>query len=211
MPKEIPSEEEMEAILFGPDMGTPTGLRNRALLELLYGTGIRRFEAADLDLYDVNLAESTVTIRNGKGAKGRTVPLGTSAVHFLTRYMKEARPKMIPLEEEDPRNRSWALFVVPGGDRLSKDRLGWVVGRYVRAVKPTATRTCHGIRHAFATHMLRGGADLARIQRMLGHEKISATEIYTHVTTADMKEEHRRCHPRGIMARDKRNGGVAVQ
>lgn len=195
LPTHIPTEQEMEAILFRPDMGTPTGMRDRAILELLYSTGMRRAEAADLDLYDVNLADRTVTIRRGKGGKGRTVPVGHSAVQFLIRYIQETRPRMV--KGGSVRFPTvHALFVNPGGGRLSNDLLGHRVARYVKEVKPGVARPCHAIRHAFATHMLRGGAEIALIQRMLGHARIGTTEIYTHVTPLDLKKEHRKCHPR---------------
>ena len=208
LPRSIPSEGEMEAILFRPDMGTPTGMRDRAVLELLYSTGMRRAEAAGLDLYDVNLADRTVTIRTGKGGKGRTVPVGRSAIQLLTRYIQEARPGMI--QEGGVRDRrggraptgdvrrarSAALFVIPGGGRLSKDNLGKRVSGYVKEVTPGVARACHAIRHAFATHMLRGGAEMVLIQRMLGHATIRSTEIYAQVTAMDLKKEHHRCHPR---------------
>ena len=198
LPKNIPTEQEMEAILFRPDIGTLTGMRDRAILELLYSTAIRRSEAAMLNIYDINLAERTVVIRNGKGGKGRTLPVGNSAVQFLTRYMNEARPIMLKRFGHDVAGpREPALFVIPGGGRLSKAMLGHVVAKYVKAVKPGVTLACHAIRHAFATHMLKGGADIALIQRMLGHVNISTTEIYTHVTPTDLKAEHRKCHPRG--------------
>lgn len=220
LPKNIPTEEEMEAIVFRPDIGTPMGMRDRALLELLYSTGMRRAEAAGLDLYDVNLAESTVTIRHGKGGKGRTVPLGSRAVHFLTRYMNEARRKLLISSafRWGPRRKSkttppnpLALFVVPGGYRIRTEGLGKVVGGYVHAVNPGVTLSCHAIRHAFATHMLRGGANLPMIQRILGHAKIKTTEIYTQVTIVDLKEEHKKCHPRGVIRAPKKGSVVEAK
>jgi integrase/recombinase XerD len=200
-PKNIPTEEEMEQILFRPDIGTLTGMRDRAILELIYSTGLRREETANLDIYDVNLPERTVTVRRGKGGKGRVLPVGKSAIEFLTRYINETRPKMMnPLKQGEASQQTPALFVIPGGVRLSRGALGSTVSRYVRSVKPTVTLGCHAIRHAFATHMLRGGADIGMIQRMLGHVQVSTTEIYTHVAPIDLKREHRKCHPRGQLA-----------
>lgn len=198
LPKNIPTEEEMEQILARPDIGTLTGMRDRAILELIYSTGLRREEGANLDIYDVNLLERTVTIRRGKGGKGRILPVGKTAVEFLTRYMNETRPKMMKyLDREVIGTHATALFVSPGGDRFNRDSLGSMVSRYIRSVKPVVTQGCHAIRHAFATHMLRGGADIALVQRMLGHVQVSTTEIYTHVTPIDLKREHKKCHPRG--------------
>jgi integrase/recombinase XerD len=198
LPRNIPTEKEMELILAQADLGTFSGLRDRAILEVMYSTGIRRAELTGLDMYDVNLAERTLTVRCGKGGKGRTLPLVKTAVDFLARYMNEARPNLLRhFGAEPPGAREAALFVAPGGKRLSSGRLGALVGRYVRAVKPEANMECHIIRHAFATHMLNGGADLAVIQRLLGHADISTTEIYTRVKPVDLKREHRKRHPRG--------------
>ncbi len=197
LPKNIPTEEEMEQILFRPDIGSLSGMRDRAILELIYSTGLRRAEVANLGIYDVNLLERTVTVREGKGGKGRVLPVGKSAMEFLTRYIREARPKMMnALKRGAASEQTAALFIVTGGMKLSLGMLGQRVSRYVRSVKPTVTLGCHAIRHAFATHMLRGGADIALIQRMLGHASIATTEIYTHVAPVDLKIEHAKCHPR---------------
>jgi integrase/recombinase XerD len=208
LPKNIPTEEEMEQILFRPDIGTLSGMRDRAILELIYSTGLRRGEVANLDIYDVNLLERTVTVRRGKGGKGRVLPVGQIALEFLIRYINEARPKMVSSVKraaEGP--QAPALFVVDGGMRLSPDRLGQRVSRYVRSVKPTVTLGCHAIRHAFATHLLRGGADIGMIQRLLGHTSIATTEIYTHVAPVDLKIEHAKCHPRGRLTTGNQDEG----
>lgn len=197
-PRRIPSEKQMEEILARPDIGTAFGLRDRTILEVLYATGLRREELSRLDIYDVNFTERTLQVRHGKGGKGRTVPLTETASLFLTRYLKEVRPELMrlrgcrPAGERDP-----ALFVSIKGERFKKDRLGQLVGRYVRSVAPGTTMTCHAIRHAFATHMLNGGANLIYIQRILGHADLQMTQRYTQVKPMDLKEAHHRCHPRG--------------
>jgi integrase/recombinase XerD len=145
-----------------------------------------------------------------KGGKGRVLPVGKTAIEFLTRYINEVRPRMMKyLDRDIIGNQNAALFVRPGGARFTRDSLGGKVSRYVRSVKPVVTLGCHAIRHAFATHMLRGGADIALIQRMLGHVQVSTTEIYTHVTPIDLKKEHKKCHPRGHFPQGRsRHGSV---
>ena len=227
LPAHIPTENEMEDILARPDIGTHRGLRDRAILEVFYSTGIRRNELVKLDLYDVSLAEGTLTVRHGKGGKGRTVPLVGAALEFLIRYMREVRPLMVgarwPLSARGRRPPAVAagavrppaapsaglespLFVEPGGRRITTGAVGRMVRWYVRSVAPGAEMECHILRHAFATHMLRGGADVQLIQRMLGHAHISTTEIYTTVLTVDLKAVHERCHPRGGKANEDHRG-----
>jgi len=218
LPKNIPTEKEMEEILVRPDTGTHRGMRDRAILEVFYSTGIRRRELVKLDLYDVNLAEGTLTVRYGKGGKGRTVPLVGAAQEFLVRYLREVRPLMVGARWAVPARgktapagtvgRETPLFIEPGGRRIKTAAVGRMVKWYVRPVNPAAPLSCHIIRHAFATHMLRGGADVRLIQQMLGHARLSTTEIYTTVQTIDLKAEHERCHPRGGKANeDHRSAG----
>jgi len=221
LPAHIPTENEMEDILARPDIGTHRGLRDRAILEVFYSTGIRRNELVKLDLYDVSLAEGTLTVRHGKGGKGRTLPLVGAALEFLIRYMREVRPLMVGARWAVPAGairppagpaRGAAtgldspLFVEPGGRRIMGGTVGRMVRWYVRSVAPGAEMECHILRHAFATHMLRGGADVQLIQRMLGHAHLSTTEIYTTVLTVDLKAEHERCHPRGGKANEDQRG-----
>lgn len=198
--RNIPTEKELEAILARPDIGTHRGLRDRTMLEVFYSTGIRRNELVRLDLYDVNLGEGALTVRHGKGGKGRTLPLVGAAMDFLIRYMREVRPLMLGARWAGitpAARRESPLFIEPGGRRIKAWTVGQMVRRHVRAVNPAAPLSCHILRHAFATHMLRGGADIRLIQRMLGHAHVSSTEIYTTVQTEDLRAEHKRCHPRG--------------
>jgi integrase/recombinase XerD len=198
LPRNVPGENQMEDILARPDVGTAFGLRDRTILEVLYATGIRREEAARLDLYDVNLEERTLCVRQGKGGKGRTVPLTGTACGFLARYLKEARPELVRSRgvrragAGDP-----ALFVSMRGKRVSKNTLGKLVAAYVHEAAPGVEKGCHAIRRAFATHMLQGGANMAYIQRMLGHASIQMTERYTQLKPMELKAAHRRHHPRG--------------
>ena len=174
-----------------PDVGTHRGMRDRAILEVFYSTGIRRAELVALDLYDVSLTEGTLTVRHGKGDKGRTLPLVGEALEFLARYVREVRPAMVgarwvvpartarlpadPARWTPPQGREWPLFVEPGGRRITSGTVGRMVRWCVRSVAPGAAMECHILRHAFATHMLRGGADVQLIQRMLGHAHLSTT------------------------------------
>jgi integrase/recombinase XerD len=197
LPKNIPTPEEMRQILTLPDIGTFTGLRDRTMLEVLYSTGVRRMELCHLDIYDVNLGDGTLTVRSGKGGKGRTVPLLKTASEFLDRYMREARPGLVRWKgESEMAKQETALFVSPGGKRMPLGNVGAVIARYVRVIRPDATLGCHVFRHACATHLLQGGADVAMIQRLLGHSKLDTTAIYTQVMPMDLKAEHKRCHPR---------------
>jgi integrase/recombinase XerD len=232
LPRDIPTVKEMEEILSRPDIGTPLGLRDRAMLELAYSTGLRRGELADLDIYDVDLMERTVRVREGKGGKGRTAALTRTACEFLSRYITEARPRLArrvgrvqagraavsglaPSNHfpgsparvtpkggaAEPLGRETGLWLTRTGERLKKDALGVRVARYVRGVRPGTGSACHCVRHAFATHMLQGGADIRLVQEMLGHVKIGTTERYTRVKPMDLKAAHRKHHPRGTWSR----------
>ena len=213
LPAHIPTENEMEYILSRHDIGTHRGMRDRAILEVFYSTGIRRAELVALDLYDVNMAEGTLTVRSGKGGKGRTLPLIGAALEFLARYVREVRPAMVGARwaaparaARPPAGRESPVFIEPGGRRIKSEAVGRMVRWCVRSVAPGAAKECHILRHAFATHMLRGGADVQLIQRMLGHAHLSTTEIYTTVLTVDLKAEHTRCHPRGGKTNEDQRG-----
>jgi integrase/recombinase XerD len=196
----------MEDILARPDIGTAFGLRDRTILEVLYATGIRRAEAVGLDLYDINLEDRTLCVRQGKGGKGRTVPLTATACEFLSRYMKEARPFLVRARgvrragEPEP-----ALFVNALGERFQKNPLGQMVRFHVQAAVPGTEMGCHAIRRAFATHMLQGGANVVYIQRTLGHAHLKTTQRYAQLKPMDLKVAHRRHHPRGRVRRSRNN------
>lgn len=189
----VPSEPELKRLLSSLPQ-TELGLRDRAALELLYGTGIRGGELVRLDLGDVDLQAETLLVRLGKGRKDRLVPFGKNAKKVLVAYLKTARPALLW------RRCSEALFVSRGGARLQRAYLTRRVkelGARVRlSVRP------HLLRHACATHLLRGRADIRHIQRLLGHKSLSTTERYTRVEVSDLKAVIRRCHPR-----ERRLGG----
>lgn len=196
LPKLMLSIEEVEAILAIPDVTTPMGLRNRAMLETLYSTGIRRAELMNLKLHDVDTHGGVLVVRQGKGRKDRVVPLGARAARWIDKYCEEVRPQLIVGQD------SGHLFVTDYGEPYQKNRLSDMVKRYVRAAG-FAQGSCHAFRHAMATHMLTGGCDIRHIQVILGHAELTTTQIYTHVSIQQLKEIHALTHP----ARLQRRGG----
>jgi integrase/recombinase XerC len=173
---ETPRREEIEAEFEALDEDGPLGLRNRALVELVYSAGLRSQEAVGLDLADVDFEQEQLHIR-GKGGKERVVPLGEEAAHWLSRYLHEARPQL-------SRGAVDAFFLSTRGRRLDTSTL--------RRVAPHP----HRFRHAFATHLLEGGADLRVIQELLGHRSLSTTQVYSHVDTRRLRRVYDRSHPR---------------
>ena len=188
LPKVVLGLAEVEAVLATPDLGDPVGVRDRAIMEVLYSTGMRRSELAHLRLHDVDVERGTVIIDQGKGHKDRMVPIGERALAWVDRYLIEVRPMLVVLPDEG------VLFLTVEGNDLTPDHLTERIGRYVRRAtnKPGS---CHTFRHTMATLMLEGGADIRHIQEILGHVQLSTTEIYTHVTIDALKAVHTRCHP----------------
>ena len=183
------SLEAATALVEAPDTTEPRGLRDRAILELLYATGMRASECLDLKLEDLNLQAGYV-VCTGKGRTQRLVPVGAEAAAWVARYMKEVRPR------HTGRRDSGRLFVNPRGGRLSRQSL-WVVVRRAAARAGLRGRLSpHMLRHSFASHLLQGGADLRSVQAMLGHADIATTQIYTHLPTAALTRMYRRFHPR---------------
>jgi site-specific recombinase XerD len=175
---DTPKPAEVEALLAAALTGPgPLALRNRALLELVYSAGLRSSEAVGLDLGDVDFEQEQVFVRRGKGAKDRVVPLGEEAAHWVARYLREARPALA-------RGVADALFLSSRGRRLDTSTL--------RRLLPHP----HRLRHAFATHLLDGGADLRAIQELLGHSSLSTTQVYSHVSARRLRKVYDRAHPR---------------
>ena len=208
LPRAVLSEEGVERLLQAPSAATPIGLRDRAALSLLYSTGLRRSEVASLDLNDVDLTEGTVHVRRGKGGKPRLVPLGESAGEDLRRYLTKGRPEMA---EGHRMPRTSALFVGAGGPgrrnqggRLQPDGVSQAVRRSCEKAGLSRPVMAHALRHAFATHLLRAGADVRHVQRLLGHSSVVTTETYTAVAVKDLAEVHARSHPRGGGPRTRR-------
>ncbi|HKP94559.1 MAG TPA: site-specific tyrosine recombinase XerC [Fibrobacteria bacterium] len=189
LPRHVLTLEEAEAVLNSADPAGVLGLRDRALLETLYSTGIRRSECVNLKVYDLDLLNHTVFIRQGKGKKDRMVPIGARAVLWLQKYLTEVRPELV--REPD----SQYLFLTPAGEFLAPDYLTERVRFYVHKSGIGKEGSCHLFRHTMATLMLEGGADVRYVQAMLGHSQLSTTEIYTHVSIRKLKDVHERTHP----------------
>ena len=183
------SREEVQRLLSQPDPSKPLGVRDRAMIELLYATGVRVSELVSLQTHQVNLQGDYLTVR-GKGAKVRMVPFGKWAREGLLRYLRQVRPKLL-------RGRtSPFLFLTHLGGSLTRQGFWKLIRRYALAAGIEKRVTPHTLRHSFATHLLEGGADLRSVQSMLGHSDISTTQIYTHLNRTHLKEVHRRYHPR---------------
>lgn len=190
-PALVLDEAAIRRLLVAPNVRTVFGVRDRAMLELLYSTGIRVSELIGLNTFDIDRVQGELAVRRGKGGKGRRIPAGTLACEWVGQYLETARPQLVRRPSEA------ALFVSQWGRRLDRANVERLVRTYARAAKLSGRVTPHVIRHSFATHMLRGGANLRHVQEMLGHSKLSTTQIYTHVEISDLKAVHRRCHPRG--------------
>ncbi|MCC6203024.1 MAG: site-specific tyrosine recombinase XerD [Gammaproteobacteria bacterium] len=184
------TETEVEALLHAADATTTIGLRDRAMIEVLYATGLRVSELVTLALAQTNLQQGVVRIF-GKGGKERLVPLGEEAMAWLARYLREARPQLAR------GSGSAAVFLTNRGEAMTRQMFWYRLRQYARVVGLSKPVSPHVLRHAFATHMLNHGADLRVVQLLLGHSDISTTQIYTHVAKARLQELHRRHHPRG--------------
>lgn len=190
LPKALP-ESQVEALIHAPDVTTPTGLAERAMLELIYATGLRVSELVELPTLAVNLRQGVLRVR-GKGGKERLVPIGAEAQHWLERYLAESRPLLA-------KGRSLpTLFLTASGQPPSRQQF-WARLKALAAVAgiDPARVTPHGLRHSFATHLLNHGADLRVVQMLLGHSSLSTTQIYTHVAREGLKRLHATHHPRG--------------
>ncbi|WP_319409822.1 site-specific tyrosine recombinase XerD [uncultured Desulfosarcina sp.] len=181
---------DIEALIDAPDRNKPEGLRDAAMLELLYGAGLRVSELIRLAMTGINLEAGFVRVF-GKGSKERVVPVGRLALNAIRDYFERSRPLLL-------KNRSSVyLFVTRRGSAMTRQSFWNLVGRYGRLAKLKKKITPHSLRHSFATHLLEGGADLRAVQMMLGHADISTTQIYTHVAQRQLLEAHKKYHPRG--------------
>lgn len=190
IPRVILSEGETLCLLEGPDLNRLSGVRDRALLEMLYATGLRNREMCQLDVTDLDPAESLVLVRNGKGGRDRKVPMGQEAWIWVEEYLAQCRPRWLSNPAEP------ALFLGRFGKRLAKQDLTQLVIRWAKRVGLQKRITPHCLRHTCATHMLRGGASLRHVQVMLGHQSLNTTQIYTRVELSDLRKVLKRCHPR---------------
>jgi integrase/recombinase XerD len=193
VPKTL-SEAQVEALLAAPDVGTPLGVRDRTMLELMYASGLRVSELVTLKTFNVSLSENVLRVF-GKGNKERLVPFGEVASVWVKRYLNDARPVLLGAKQTD------ALFVTSrgatAGSAMSRVMFWMIVKKHALAAAITAPLSPHTLRHAFATHLLNHGADLRAVQMLLGHADISTTTIYTHVARERLKALHAQHHPRG--------------
>jgi integrase/recombinase XerD len=189
LPRHVLSVSESEAVLTTPDLESPLGVRDRAMLETFYSTGIRRMELAGLAIYDLDVERGTLMVRQGKGKKDRMIPIGSRAVAWIDKYLREVRPELV-VEPDDG-----TIFLTTDGEVFSGGALTQLVRGYVRASGIGKTGACHLFRHTMATLMLENGADIRFIQAMLGHVSLTTTEIYSHVAIRKLKEIHEATHP----------------
>ena len=193
LPRSLPkslNEDEVLALLNAPDLSEPAGLRDRAMLELLYACGLRVSELVSIKTTEVSLSDAVVRV-TGKGSKTRLVPMGEEAADWIGRYLKQARPEILQKRLSD------ALFVTNRGEAMTRQAFWYLIKRYALLAGINKHMSPHVLRHAFATHLLNHGADLRVVQMLLGHSDISTTQIYTHVARERLKKLHSQHHPRG--------------
>ncbi|WP_140637399.1 site-specific tyrosine recombinase XerC [Methylibium rhizosphaerae] len=189
LPRTVLTADEAERVMAGVDLGTPIGLRDRAMLEVLYATGVRRHELASLELGDLEAERGVVLIREGKGGKDRLLPLGERALYWVSEYLERGRPQLAWNAEDK------TLFLSTEGKRISPLWLSTLIAKRVDAAELGKRGGCHLWRHTMATLMLEGGADLRFIQAMLGHAELSTTQIYTQVAIRQLQAVHAMTHP----------------
>jgi integrase/recombinase XerD len=190
LPRQVLTPQEARKVIETPDTGCLLGYRDRTILETLYATGIRKAELMNLTVADVNLEEELLRVNGGKGAKDRVVPLTRLACSFLETYLKAIRPALLQRRASD------RVFISQRGRPISKNALGELVEKYARQAKVSKHVTCHIWRHSCATHLVKNKANLRHVQELLGHRQLSTTERYLHLTITDLKEAHRKFHPR---------------
>ena len=188
LPRLVPNDV-IDAMLQAPDIATPVGLRDQALLELLYATGARVSEVSGLTLSDLDLSQGQITVM-GKGSKERLLPIHRAAVAKLRDYLAEGRPQLARPSSPD------RVFLSSRGLPLSSDAIRRVFKRHLAAAGAAATLSPHVMRHTFASHLLEAGADLRTVQELLGHVALSTTQIYTHLSSKRLQDVHRTTHPR---------------
>jgi len=199
LPRCVLSASEAESVINVPDVTTPLGVRDRAILETFYSTGMRRLELVGLKILDLDIERGTVMVRLGKGKKDRMIPIGERALLWIEKYLYDVRHQLV-VEPDDG-----TLFLSSRGEPFSGMWMSSLVREYVTAANIGKKGSCHLFRHAMATLMLEGGADIRFIQAMLGHADLSTTQIYTQVSIRKLKEIHTATHP----ARMMRTGGTA--
>jgi len=195
LPRSMLSKKEMGGLLAAASETTPLGLRDRAMIEVLYSTGMRNAELRALGVGDLDLERGLVRINEGKNGRDRVVPLGKAACSSVRQYLTATRPKLLARRgATEP-----ALFVSKNGRPLRALGVIYPIRKYAKQAGIERVVTPHTLRHTFATHLLQGHADIRHIQAMLGHASVATTQLYTRVEVTDLKEVHRRCHPRERM------------
>jgi integrase/recombinase XerD len=189
LPKHVLTQSEAEQVINQADVATVLGIRDRAILETLYSTGIRRMEVINLKLFDLDAERGTLMVRQGKGKKDRMIPIGERAIAWIGKYITDVRPELL-VGEDDGR-----LYLTNLGEAFTPNRMTQLVRNYVHAAEIGKTGACHLFRHTMATLMLENGADIRFIQEMLGHVKIDTTQIYTQVSIRKLKQIHTATHP----------------
>ena len=190
LPKTL-SEDDVDGLLMAPDITHPLGLRDRAMLELLYASGLRVSELVSIRMNQINLNQGVVRVI-GKGNKERLVPMGEEAVGWIEQFLKDARPEIL-----EKRDMTDALFPSRLGRAMTRQAFWQLIKRYALLAKITKPLSPHVLRHAFATHLINHGADLRVVQLLLGHNSLTTTQIYTHVAKERLKSIHAQHHPRG--------------
>ena len=183
------NKDEAERVLSRPNVGEPLGIRDRAMLEILYSSGLRRMELLNLKLYDIDQKHGLVTVRQGKGKRDRVVPIGQRALAWLDVYLKSLRPEIAKKPDDG------IIFLTSNGVPFTPNHLSWLARQYVKSAAIGKNGACHIFRHTMATLMLEGGADIRYIQAMLGHVRLDTTQIYTHVSIRKLKQIHETTHP----------------
>lgn len=199
LPKAILSANEVERVMSQPNVTKPLGIRDRAILEVLYSTGIRRMEVVNLQLYHIDSERKILQVRQGKGRKDRMVPIGERALYWVLRYLHDVRG------EYARRADSHHLFLSQYGEAMDPEWLSSTVRRYINKAHIKKGGSCHLFRHTMATLMLENGADVRYIQAILGHEKLDTTQIYTRVAINTLKQVHARTHPAKLSERQARH------
>lgn len=194
LPTNVLTKREMKKLLSAPDTSTPSGMRDRTIIEILYSTGIRKGELANLKLLDIDLSSRQIAIRKGKGGKDRIVPLTKKASEAIDRYLKDYRSDLLA-GRKDPGH----LILNDRGTKLGKHWATWTINRYLKKCKIKKKVTTHTFRHTFATHLLKNKASIRVIQELLGHESLNSTQIYTKVEISDLKRVIDKKHPREDM------------
>jgi len=190
LPKVILTKNEIKRILKQPNVKTILGYRDRVMLEIFYSTGIRRAELRSLNIDDVDYKSGFLRVNSGKGGKDRVVPMGKIACRYLENYIKGVRPELVK------GNKTKALFISKKSGRISKNLAIEMIHKYTKRAGITKRVTCHTFRHSCATHMVRNKAGLRHVQEMLGHSSLNTTQKYIQLTIVDLKEAHKKYHPR---------------